>query len=117
MGYAVPNLSHFESMATWMSGWSGGITNTGWLGRYLSAMGSADPITGVVFDSAVPLHFKGPSTSALSMPTNIGGVVGWPTPDHPEYEQSMIDLLARFDDAAQCALVRGRTPAAARWAT
>jgi uncharacterized protein (DUF1501 family) len=100
VGYPNPNLSHFESMATWMSGWSGGITNTGWVGRYLSAMANPDPINGVVFGQSVPLHFKGSSASALSLPTNIGGAVGWLDATPEEYETSLLDLLARFDDRA-----------------
>ena len=78
VGYPNPNLSHFESMATWMSGWAGGIASTGWLGRYLSGLGNTDPFTGIVFDDAVPLSLRGPSTSALTLPPNIGGAVGCP---------------------------------------
>jgi uncharacterized protein (DUF1501 family) len=98
VGYPNPNLSHFESMALWMAGWSGGITNTGWVGRYLSSLPAPDPIAGVVLGQAVPLHFRGPTTSALSLPGNIGGAVGWPAADNAEYDVSLNGLLARFDD-------------------
>jgi uncharacterized protein (DUF1501 family) len=35
IGYPNPNLSHFDSMATWMSGRPVGPTETGWVGRWL----------------------------------------------------------------------------------
>ena len=100
VGYSNPNLSHFESMALWMSGWAGGITNTGWVGRYLSALPAADPIAGVVLGQSVPLHFRGTTTSALSLPGNIGGAVGWPATNNPDHDVSLHNLLARFDDRA-----------------
>jgi uncharacterized protein (DUF1501 family) len=98
VGYPNPNLSHFESMALWMSGWAGGITNTGWVGRFLSALPSSDPMHGVVLGQSVPLHFRGPSTSALSLPGNIGGAVGWLATNSPDHDVSLHNLLARFDD-------------------
>ena len=100
VGYVEPNLSHFESMAIWMSGWAGGIASTGWLGRYLSGRGAPDPFGAVVFDGAVPLHFRGPTTSALSMPTRIGGAVGWLPDDPHDVDHDLLALLGSFDDAA-----------------
>ena len=35
IGYPNPDLSHFTSMARWMSGQPAGVTSTGWLGRWL----------------------------------------------------------------------------------
>lgn len=99
VGYPDPNLSHFESMALWMSGWAGGITDTGWLGRYLSALANPDPMRGVVFGQSLPLHFRGTTASALSLPGTINSAVGWPTPGD-DYDASLHQLLERFDDRA-----------------
>lgn len=98
VGYQPANLSHFESMALWMSGWAGGITSTGWLGRYLSSIPAADPLAGVVFGQSVPLHFQGGALSAVSLPNDVGGAVGWLSADPQPSDTSLLDLLGRFDD-------------------
>ncbi len=98
VGYNPPNLSHFESMATWMSGWAGGITNTGWLGRYLAGLGDPEPFTGIVFGDSVPLHFHGPTKSALSLPDKINRAIGWLPPEPGDIDLDMQALLRRYDD-------------------
>jgi uncharacterized protein (DUF1501 family) len=100
VGAREPSLSHFESMARWMSGWSGGISGTGWVGRYLSSLPAPDPMCGVVFGPSIPLHFIGPSVSALALQTNASDAVGWLGANPAESDFSTLDLLARFNDRA-----------------
>ncbi len=64
-----PDLSHFNSMADWMSGWASGPTRTGWLGRYLDNLGT-DPFYGVALGTSVPLHLQGSQTAAMVLPSN-----------------------------------------------
>lgn len=75
IGHANPNLSHFDSMATWMSGWAGGPTRTGWLGRYLDGLGT-DPFYGLTLGSGVPLHLIGSRSMATSLPVSKSNIFG-----------------------------------------
>jgi uncharacterized protein (DUF1501 family) len=48
VGYPNPDLSHFDSQATWWSGRPNELGNSGWLGRVLDGTtGTTDPLTGV----------------------------------------------------------------------
>lgn len=76
VGYANPDLSHFTSVAHWMSGWGGaGAQRTGWLGRYLDGLGT-DPFYGVNIGNSIPLHFQGSQTSATTLPQRADGLFG-----------------------------------------
>jgi uncharacterized protein (DUF1501 family) len=53
VGYARPDLSHFDSLATWWSGRPNELGNSGWLGRVLDGTtGLTDPLTGVTIGNA-----------------------------------------------------------------
>lgn len=93
VGLPSPSLSHFDAMAMWMAGWSGGMRADGWIGRYLSGLGDPEPLLGVVFGDAVPLHFRGPTTSAVSLPKSIRYTVGWLPPDAGPADHDLLDLL------------------------
>jgi uncharacterized protein (DUF1501 family) len=41
-GYPNPNYSHFRSMEIWQSGYPDQVVNSGWIGRYLDSLISAD---------------------------------------------------------------------------
>ncbi len=76
VGYSKPDLSHFQSMATWMSGWGpGGTPRSGWLGRYLDGL-QTEHMNGVTIGSSVPLHMQGVKTAATSIPDNKDGLFG-----------------------------------------
>jgi uncharacterized protein (DUF1501 family) len=48
VGVPTPNYSHFDSEATWMSGWGGsGTLETGWLGRFLDGMAQPDVLRAI----------------------------------------------------------------------
>jgi uncharacterized protein (DUF1501 family) len=80
LGYPNPDLSHFNSMAVWMSGRAGAPPSTGWLGRWLDLAGSAAGQFGVVtVGSSLPLHLIGASRRGISIPEDgfgFGGVQG-----------------------------------------
>lgn len=61
VGYPNPDLSHFNSMAYWMSGQLGGIPSTGWLGRWLDGYlgGGKDLYAATEVGYSVPLHLIG----------------------------------------------------------
>lgn len=78
VGYAGADLSHFNSMATWMAG-SGvpGPPTSGWLGRWLDdAPGGPDTLHGVAIGSSVPLHLVGRTTRATGLPEWFDGAFG-----------------------------------------
>lgn len=64
------DFSHFDSMAKWMHGWSpGGPPTTGWLGRWMDGLATANPFAGVSIGSDVPLHLVGANRKALALGT------------------------------------------------
>lgn len=78
VGYHPPNLSHFESTATWMAGTATGGPTTGWLGRYLDGLPNApsESLYAVSIGSSVPLHVVGATTRAAGLPLQIDGAFG-----------------------------------------
>ncbi len=86
VGYPNPDLSHFNSMAYWMSGQPGlqGVPTSGWVGRWLDAAGNPGGVAGVAIDDLVPLHMIGESTAATALPTDLGAAFGAPTPYQPD---------------------------------
>jgi uncharacterized protein (DUF1501 family) len=60
LGYDKPDLSHFSSMAKWMSGYPAGQPSSGWLGRWLDGVRTpADSFDAVSLSTSVPLHVVG----------------------------------------------------------
>jgi len=54
IGYTHPDQSHFTSRHYWEVGATSTQLNTGWLGRYLDAVGTLDnPLQGVSFDDSL----------------------------------------------------------------
>ena len=71
VGYPDPNLSHFDSMATWMYGNASpaiGAPTTGWIGRWLDGIGGADLLTTAVLGTDLPLHMIGANRQAVTIP-------------------------------------------------
>lgn len=71
LGYPDPNLSHFVSMANWMSGRPGAIPTSGWLGRWLDEYlsGRRDLFAAAAIGSSVPLTVAGVASRATGVPT------------------------------------------------
>jgi uncharacterized protein (DUF1501 family) len=64
LGYPNPNLSHFSSMATWMTGRFGPAQssgqNTGWIGRWVDAQpADTAAFAACCIGTTVPLHMTG----------------------------------------------------------
>lgn len=61
VGYANPDLSHFNSMAYWMAGRPNAIPSTGWMGRWLDGYlgGTNDLYAAAEVGTSVPLHLVG----------------------------------------------------------
>lgn len=72
LGYPNPDLSHFVSMANWMSGRPGSIPTSGWLGRWLDdyLSGSRDLFAAAAIGSSVPLTVAGTASRATGVPTS-----------------------------------------------
>lgn len=100
------DLSHFVSMATWMRGWwgpggapTGGAGQpTGWLGRWLDALGRTDgidPLHAVHLGASVPLHLVGASrrASALGMRAPFGA-------SRDAWERRNFDVIRSFAAAS-----------------
>ncbi len=70
VGYPNPDLSHFTSMANWMSGRPGSLPTTGWLGRWLDGYlaGTRDLHAAASIGSSVPLTLVGATARATAVP-------------------------------------------------
>ncbi len=75
IGYPNPDLSHFNSMARWMSGTANGVPTSGWVGRWLDGYlgGSKDLFAAAEIGSAVPLHLVGQQARGSVVPAGRPG--------------------------------------------
>jgi uncharacterized protein (DUF1501 family) len=78
VGYPTPDLSHFNSMAIWMSGIRTGVPSSGWIGRWLDGhlSGRPDLYTAASIGSGVPLHMLGQQRRATAVPPGRPGFGG-----------------------------------------
>ena len=78
VGYPNADLSHFNSMAIWMSGIRNGIPSSGWIGRWLDGHlpGGPDLYTAASIGSGVPLHMLGQQRRATAVPPGRPGFGG-----------------------------------------
>jgi uncharacterized protein (DUF1501 family) len=69
VGYPDPNRSHFRSMDIWHGGCgSEQYLTTGWIGRYLDAMGDkTPPHTAVEIDDTMSLALKGETRNGIAI--------------------------------------------------
>ncbi len=71
LGYDNPDLSHFTSMAKWMSGYPAAAPSSGWLGRWLDGLATpAEAFAVVSLSTAVPLHVVGAARRATGIEAN-----------------------------------------------
>ncbi|HEY4333475.1 MAG TPA: DUF1501 domain-containing protein [Ilumatobacteraceae bacterium] len=70
VGYPNPDLSHFNSMATWLQGdVSTAVLQTGWIGRWLDGLGGSDDLfKAAVIGSDLPLSFVGAAQRGIAIP-------------------------------------------------
>ncbi|MGH9133492.1 MAG: DUF1501 domain-containing protein, partial [Ilumatobacteraceae bacterium] len=78
VGYPNPDLSHFNSMAIWMSGIRNGVPSSGWIGRWLDGKLQSGPdlYTAASIGSGVPLHMLGVQRRATAVPPGRPGFGG-----------------------------------------
>ena len=74
VGQPVDDLSHFTSMARWMSGRMNGVPTSGWMGRHLDGLNSDIPIPGVSIGSSVPLLMLGSKPRTSALPEKVSGL-------------------------------------------
>ncbi|MFZ4812378.1 MAG: DUF1501 domain-containing protein, partial [Ilumatobacteraceae bacterium] len=70
VGYANPNLSHFDSMKIWMRGSIGNpLQESGWLGRWLDGLSatSAD-LAAAGLNTLLPMHLVGANRKGVTIP-------------------------------------------------
>ncbi len=70
IGYPDPDLSHFNSMAIWMSAIRSGLPTSGWLGRWLDGyLGSTpDLYAAAAIGNSLPLHLLGERHRGTAVP-------------------------------------------------
>lgn len=109
VGYPNPDLSHFSSMATWMSGRTAGIPSSGWLGRWLDGHlgGAKDLFAAAEIGQSVPLHLIGQQQQGTAVPAGRPGF-GAGTDDR---EVKVYDTIRRLG-VGDRATWRGRIGAA-----
>jgi uncharacterized protein (DUF1501 family) len=75
VGYPNPDLSHFNSMAKWMSGYPTGIPSSGWIGRWLDGYLGANKnlFAAAEIGYSVPLHVIGRQQRATAVPPGQPG--------------------------------------------
>lgn len=89
-----PDLSHFTSMARWMSGRHGPDPRSGWLGRFLDTVVDDSPFAGVAIGSTVPLTLVGEHTVACAI-GDVGGSFGTSSdPNDMRLARAVQDLAA-----------------------
>jgi len=69
VGYPEPSHSHFRSMDIWQSGVPETDEATGWLGRWLDAMGGRDPLAAMTLGPTLPKVLAGNTTAGSSVPS------------------------------------------------
>jgi uncharacterized protein (DUF1501 family) len=102
VGYPMPVLSHFRSMAIWQAGSPDAAVATGWLGRWLDATGDS-PLRAVGIGPTLPPALVGAKASAAAVPTGPmvlpGGALfrqDYATLEHPtNAEAQLIGQVAR----------------------
>src|SRR4051812_3225796 len=67
VGYPKPDRSHFRSMDIWQTARPDQPGNTGWLGRWLDAVGG-DPRHAVSFEPVLPPVLAGATTAGAAVP-------------------------------------------------
>lgn len=75
VGFPVPDLSHFATMAACMKGSFGDAGGTGWLGRWADGLGAGADLAAVSISGSVPLHLLGRLGRAVAVP-ETGSVYG-----------------------------------------
>lgn len=94
IGGVDPDLSHFTSMARWMSGRDDADPRSGWLGRFLDTVAVGSPFAGVALGSTVPLTLVGEHTVACAI-GDVGGAFGTSTdPNDVRLARAVQDLAA-----------------------
>jgi uncharacterized protein (DUF1501 family) len=70
VGYPKPDLSHFSSLAHWMSGRPGQVSSSGWVGRWLDGYldGAKDLYAAAEVGSTIPLHLVGERSRGTAVP-------------------------------------------------
>jgi len=70
VGYPDPDLSHFSSMAKWMSGRPTGLASSGWIGRWLDGLlgDGKDLYAAAEIGQSVPLHLIGERQQGTAVP-------------------------------------------------
>jgi len=97
VGIPTKNLSHFDSMAQWMSGSlnrSGWYS--GWIGRYLDEQ--SNDVSGVHIGYTVPLLVRGKNNSAIGIPPNTHAVLK--TADLSYNQQSQLLAVKSFANSS-----------------
>ncbi len=109
VGHGQEEFSHFNSMAKWMAGRPTGITNSGWLGRWLDGYlnGSTDLFAAAEIGHSVPLHVIGERSIATTVPTGRPGF-GVPREWRVEADQALFDSVRTVAGAGSASSWLGR---------
>lgn len=106
VGYPNPNLSHFESLATW---WTGGTDaddytgDAGWLGRMLDGtVGYEDPLAGIVVGPGPSQALLGQASFVVSIQDERGL-----QPDLPPWIDNADELLGAWSGFAPAEELNG----------
>jgi uncharacterized protein (DUF1501 family) len=98
IGYANPDLSHFNSMAYWMAGRPNALPSSGWIGRWLDGYLGAtrDLYAAAEIGYSVPLHLIGQQQRATVVPATRPG---YGSDTSPRY-QAQYNVLRALNNSA-----------------
>ncbi|MDH3683564.1 MAG: DUF1501 domain-containing protein [Acidimicrobiia bacterium] len=109
VGYPEPNLSHFESMATWWTADAGYTSDAGWLGRMLDGtVGFEHPLAGISIGPGPTQALLGDASFVVSIQDDRGL-----QPDVPPWIDNVDDLLGVWDGVAPAEPLAGSDALAA----
>ena len=95
VGYPQPNLSHFESMATWWTA-DAGTGDSGWLGRMIDGtVGYDDPLAGVTIGPSPSQALLGNASFVVSIQDRRGL-----QPNVPPWIDNADELMAAWEGFA-----------------
>lgn len=96
IGYPNPDLSHFSSMAKWMSGRPSGVPTSGWIGRWLDEYlgGTKDLFAAAEIGYSLPLHLMGEVSRATSVPATRPSFGANPEERHQRQYQAVRRMSA-----------------------
>lgn len=116
IGLPLTDRSHFSSLDSWWSAMPGSTRTSGWIGRYLDALGDTDPLSALALGSSLPALNGLVSSSTTVLDPADFGVVAPRGVSQSDYDRALAvaSEVSGDDLFARAANSIGRAQSAAR---